>query len=191
MPTPAELVIAAQKSAEQLAKTEKQKALANSVRNSAKVAMDKQATENKLKTIKKQTRNRNIYIGGAMVVGALGGFLIAKGFKATLTATILATVGGSLVLGIPAILLTKKDSAKRREEAKLLLEQKNTVIDTPKGTLEQAIKTVEDITSVIPKTQAKNVAGSGVLTIEEQAKLIPAPLLPIVPAGSTNLNNFV
>jgi hypothetical protein len=96
-----------------------------------------------------------------------------------------------LVLGIPAIRLTKKDAAKRREEAKLLLEQKNTVIDTPKGTLEQAIKTVEDITSVIPKTQAKNVAGSGVLTIEEQAKLIPAPLLPIVPAGSTNLNNFV
>ena len=74
---------------------------------------------------------------------------------------------------------------------KSLEAKKSTVIDTPKGVMEQAIKTVEDITSVIPKTQSKNVAGSGVLTIEEQAKLIPAPLLPIVPAGSTNLNNFV
>ena len=55
MPTPAELIIEAQKSAEQLAKLEKQKALANSVRNSAKTAIDKQATDNKIKTIKKQT----------------------------------------------------------------------------------------------------------------------------------------
>ena len=191
MPTPAELIIEAQKSAEQLAKLEKQKALANSVRNSAKTAIDKQATDNKIKTIKKQTLNRNIYIGVAMVVGALGGFLIAKGMKTPILTTVLATVGGSLVLGVPAILLTKKDAAARKVEMKSLEAKKSTVIDTPKGVMEQAIKTVEDITSVIPKTQSKNVAGSGVLTIEEQAKLIPAPLLPIVPAGSTNLNNFV
>lgn len=191
MPTPAELIIEAQKSAEQLAKREKQKALANSVRNSAKTAIDKQATDNKIKTIKKQTLNRNIYIGVAMVVGALGGFLIAKGMKTPILTTVLATVGGSLVLGVPAILLTKKDAAARKEEMKSLEAKKSTVIDTPKGVMEQAIQTVENITSVIPKAPVQKIAGSGVLTIEEQNKLAPAPFLANTPLASTNLTNLV
>jgi predicted phage tail protein len=191
MPTPAELIIEAQKSAEQLAKREKQKALANSVRNSAKTAIDKQATDNKIKTIKKQTLNRNIYIGVAMVVGALGGFLIAKGMKTPILTTVLATVGGSLVLGVPAILLTKKDAAARKEEMKSLEAKKSTVIDTPKGVMEQAIQTVENITSVIPKAPSQKIAGSGVLTIEEQNKLAPAPFLANTPLASTNLTNLV
>jgi uncharacterized membrane protein len=185
-------VLEAKQLAEKMAKAEQLKSKANSVKNSAKVAIDKQATDNKIKTIKKQTRNRNIYIGVAMGVGAIGGFLIAKGMKTSTLTTVLATVGGSLVLGVPAILLTKKDAATRKEEMKSLLAKKSTVVEeTPKGVMEQAIQTVENITSVVPKATVQQTAGSGVLTIEEQNKLAPAPFLANTPIASTNLTNLV
>ena len=139
MPTPAELIIAAQKSAEQLQKTEnpievaknisaerkafeeqQKKELINSIKARATALMSDKTKENRVATLKKQTRNRNIYIAGAMVVGALGGFLIAKSLKTKMLPLVLSTVGGSLVLGVPAILFTAKDAKTRKEEIKSL-----------------------------------------------------------------------
>jgi hypothetical protein len=191
MPTPVELALQAKKAAEQLATQKNATEIVKKINADRKKIEDDKIADNRLAAIKTENRNRNLYIGGVMVVGALGGFFLAKRYKTSLTMTILATIGGSLVLGVPAILLTKKKAVARREETKLLLAKKSTVVEMPTGTLEQAIKTVENITSVIPKAAATNLAGSGVLTVEEQAKMKPAPLLPIIPAGSTNLTSFV
>lgn len=191
MPTPVELALQAKKSAEQLATQKNASQVLQKINADRKKIEADKIADNRLAAIKTENRNRNIYIGGVMVVGALGGFFLAKKYKTSVIKTILATIGGSLVLGVPAILLTKKKAVARREETKLLLAQKSTVVEMPTGTLEQAIKTVENITSVIPKAAATNLAGSGVLTVEEQAKMKPAPLLPNVPAGSTNLTSFV
>lgn len=188
MPTPVELAIQAKKSAEQLAQQKNSSEIVKKINADRKKIEDDKAADTRLAVIKTENRNRNIYIGGAMVVGALSGYFLAKKYKATTTMTILATIGGSLVLGVPTILLTKKQAVKRREETKLLLAQKSKVVEMPTGTLEQAIKTVENLTSVIPKTEPTKVAGSGVLTIEEQAKINTTAS---VPAGTTNLTKLV
>jgi hypothetical protein len=43
----------------------------------------------------------------------------------------------------------------------------------------------------MPKAPAQQMAGSGVLTIEEQNKFAPAPFLAKTPLASTNLTNLV
>lgn len=136
---PTQQILQAQQSVEQLQKTEnpnevvkninaerkafeeqQKKDLINSVKERAKSLMANQTKENRIATLKKQTRNRNIYIAGAMVVGALGGFLIAKAVKSKKLPLVWSAVGGSLILGVPAILLTAKDAKTRKEEIKSL-----------------------------------------------------------------------
>lgn len=190
MATPVELALQAKKAAEQLASQKNASEIVKKINADRKKIEDDKVADTRLAVLKTENRNRNLYIGGAMVVGALGGFFLAKRYKTTLTMTILATIGGSLALGVPTIFLTKKKAVARREETKLLLAQKSKAVEMPLGTLEQAIKTVENITSVIPKASATNVAGSGVLTVEEQAKINAAAFTPSVPAGATNLTKF-
>jgi len=136
---PAQQILQAKQSVEQLQKTEnpnevvkninaerkateeqQKRELINSVKERAKTLMADKTKENRVATLKKQTRNRNIYIAGAMVVGALGGFLIAKSLKTKMLPLVLSAVGGSLVLGVPAILFTAKDAKTRKEEIKSL-----------------------------------------------------------------------
>jgi hypothetical protein len=188
MPTPVELALQAKKSAEQLAQQKNASEIVKKINADRKKIEDDKAADTRLAVLKTENRNRNLYIGGVMVVGALGGYFLAKRYKTSTTMTILATIGGSLVLGVPAILLTKKKAVQRRDETKLLLTQKSTVVEMPTGTLEQAIKTVENITSVIPKPEPSKIAGSGVLTLEEQAKISNTASIP---AGATNLTKFV
>lgn len=190
MATPVELALQAKKSAEQLATQKNASEVVKKINADRKKIEDDKLADGRLAVLKTENRNRNLYIGGVMVVGALGGYFLAKRYKTSGLKTILATIGGSLVLGVPAIFLTKKKAVARREETKSLLAQKSTVVEMPLGTLEQAIKTVENITSVIPKAPATNVAGSGVLTVEEQAKINAAAFTPSVPAGATNLTKF-
>ncbi len=107
-----------------------------------------------------------------MVVGAVGGFFIARYFKAKTLGLVLSTVGGSVAVGVPIILATRKKAVARRTEIETLKTTNNAVATTT-SVIDDAIKTVENITSVIPKTPLP--AGSGVLTIEEQNKLMNQP----------------
>lgn len=70
--------------------------------------------------LKKQNRNRNLWIAGGMVVGAVGGFFIARYFKAKTLGLVLSTVGGSVAVGVPIILATRKKAVARRIEIETL-----------------------------------------------------------------------
>jgi F0F1-type ATP synthase assembly protein I len=126
----------------------------------------------KITELQKQNRNRNLWIAGGMVVGAVGGFFIARYFKAKTLGLVLSTVGGSVAVGVPIILATRKKAVARRTEIETLKTTNNAVATTT-SVIDNAIKTVENITSVIPKTPLP--AGSGVLTVEEQNKLMNQP----------------
>jgi tRNA(Met) C34 N-acetyltransferase TmcA len=81
--------------------------------------------EQKLKELKKAETNRIIYITGGMVLGATAGFLLANKFKAKTLVKVLATVGGSVAVGLPIILLTNKTSKSRKANIKMM----ETVLD--------------------------------------------------------------
>jgi hypothetical protein len=70
--------------------------------------------------LKKQNRNRNLWIAGGMVVGAVGGFFIARYFKAKTLGLVLSTVGGSVAVGVPIILATRKKAVARKTEIETL-----------------------------------------------------------------------
>jgi len=100
--------------------------------------------------LKKKNRNRNLWIAGGMVVGAVGGFFIARYFKAKTLGLVLSTVGGSVVVGVPIILATRKKAVARRTE----IEKLNTAtrlgyalftIPTATSVVNNAIKTVENV----------------------------------------------
>lgn len=96
--------------------------------------------------LKKQNRNRNLWIAGGMVVGAVGGFFIARYFKAKTLGLVLSTVGGSVAVGVPIILATRKKAVARRTEIETLNTATST-IPTVTSVATNAIKTIE---SVIP-----------------------------------------
>ena len=128
----------------------------------------------KIAELKKKNRNRNLLIGGGMVVGAVGGFFIARYFKAKTLGLVLSTIGGSFAVGVPIILATRKKAVARRTEIETLTTANNAVPVT-QSVVDNAVQMVENITSVIPKTTTPLPAGSGVLTIEEQNKLMNQP----------------
>ena len=53
-----------------------------------------------------------------MIAGAVGGFVIAKSMKTKTLVQIGATVGGSLLLGVPVLLMTRKKAVERTKKIK-------------------------------------------------------------------------
>lgn len=98
----------------------------------------------KIAELKKQNRNRNLWIAGGMVVGALGGFFIARYFKAKTLGLVLSTVGGSVAVGVPIILATRKKAVARRTEIEALNTANNAVATTT-SVVDNVIKTVETV----------------------------------------------
>jgi len=119
----------------------------------------KKVATQRLGELKKETRNRNLVIGGYMVVGALGGFFIARYMKAKTMGLVLSTIGGSLALGVPYILITRKKAVARRTEAETLNKSISGVVET--SLVDDAVKAVEDLTKapVKPTTQIPSTVG--------------------------------
>ena len=74
--------------------------------------------DKEIKDLRAKQRNRNLLVGGLMVSGAVGGFLISRKMKATKIIKILSTIGGSLILGLPVLLFTNKNYMNRKKEIK-------------------------------------------------------------------------
>jgi F0F1-type ATP synthase assembly protein I len=91
--------------------------------------------------LKKQNRNRNLLIAGGMVVGAVGGFFIARYFKAKTLGLVLSTVGGSVAVGVPIILATRKKAVARRTEIETL--------SKPVASIPEVTQKVKDIFSKV------------------------------------------
>jgi len=89
--------------------------------------------------LKKQNRNRNLWIAGGMVVGAVGGFFTARYFKAKNLGLVLSTVGGSVAVGVPIILATRKKAVARRTEIETL--------SKPVASIPEVTQKVKDIFS--------------------------------------------
>ncbi len=64
--------------------------------------------------LKKQNTNRNLTIGGFMVLGATAGFILARQLKWKTTGKVLSTLIGSVAFGMPVILLTQKKHENRK-----------------------------------------------------------------------------
>ena len=74
--------------------------------------------DKEIKDLRAKQRNRNLLVGGLMVSGAVGGFLLSRKMKATKIIKILSTIGGSLILGLPILLFTNKNYMNRKKEIK-------------------------------------------------------------------------
>lgn len=74
--------------------------------------------DKEIKDLRAKQRNRNLLVGGLMVSGAVGGFLLSRKMKATKIIKILSTIGGSLILGLPVLLFTNKNYMNRKKEIK-------------------------------------------------------------------------
>jgi hypothetical protein len=140
--------------------------------------------------LQKQNNKRNFVIAGFMIAGAVGGFVIAKSMKTKTLVQIGATLGGSLLLGVPVLLITRKKALERTKKIK---ENEETI----KGLQNVAVlNTVVkenipnlDMFNVIPKQPTVQVStnpkpGIGVLTVEEQNKMTN-------PLGTVSLTKMV
>ena len=121
----------------------------------------KKVATQRLGELKKETRNRNLMIGGYMVVGALGGYFIARYMKAKTLSLVLSTVGGSLALGVPFILITRKKAVVRRTEAETLNKSITAIPET--SVIDNAIKAVEDLSKAPTKSASEIPTTSGKL----------------------------
>lgn len=125
------------------------------------VEVAKKAEETRVQRVaelKKETRNRNLYIVGGMVVGAVGGYFIAKYFKAKTMGLVLSTIGGSFAVGVPIILATRKKAVVRREEQKTLA---NAPIITP-----VVSQTITDVISQVPPQKMETLKATSLGTQE-------------------------
>jgi len=113
----------------------------------------KKLATQRLEQIKKENRNRNLAIGGMMVVGAVGGFFIARYMKAKTLGLVLSTIGGSVALGVPYILITRKKAVARRTEADTLNKSISAVAET--SLVDDAVKAVEDMTKAPTKAMTE------------------------------------
>jgi len=109
----------------------------NSQREAEALKIADEQRAKKRAEIKKANRNRNLWIAGGMVLGAVGGFIGAKYFKAKTLGIVLSTIGGSVAVGLPIILVTRKKALERKKEladlAKAQVEQKAKSLFSKKG----------------------------------------------------------
>jgi hypothetical protein len=64
----------------------------------------------------KKARTKKILITSAlMLVGATTGFLISRRLKKSLSIQVLSAVGGSLILGVPYLVITRNKGKKAKE----------------------------------------------------------------------------
>ena len=152
--------------------------------------MDVQTLQKENADLQKQNRKRNFVIGGFMVVGAVTGFVIAKSMKGKSLVKVGATIGGSLLLGVPVLLMTRKKA--------LLRNQKITDNENRIATLQNVNAAVNSIGSMIsnksigeiiksgvtPQPAAPLKPGFGILTVEEQNKMSNPP-------GTVSLSKMV
>jgi hypothetical protein len=157
--------------------------------------MDIQTLEKDNADLQKQNRKRTFVIVGFMVAGAVGGFVLARGMKGKTLAKVGATIGGSLLLGLPILLATRKKAKERSVKIELNKKQIEALkAGTPVSNTVNAV--VDGITNVITNAiTPKNVStvtqpGSGVLTIEQQNKNKAAGVIPGVPNGKVQLNTI-
>jgi hypothetical protein len=85
-------------------------------------------SEQDIKDLKQQQRNRNLVVVGYMVVGAVGGYLIARHLKLSTLKKATTTVVGSLALGGSVFMLTKRKAEIRKE----LIKQKQQTLEQAK-----------------------------------------------------------
>jgi hypothetical protein len=127
--------------------------------------------------LQKQNNKRNFVIAGFMIAGAVGGFVIAKSMKTKTLVQIGATVGGSLLLGVPVLLMTRKKAVERTKKIK---ENEEIIkglqsIGVMTNVVKQNLPNL-DMFNVISKQPTVQVStnpkpGIGVLTVEEQNKI--------------------
>lgn len=138
----------------------------------------KKAEEDKAKRtveLKKQNRNRNLWIAGGMVAGAVGGFFIAKYFKTKTLGLVLSTLGGSLAVGVPIILATRKKAVARKTELEAL--------SKPVATMPEVTQKVKDVFSkevLQPKMETLKSA-----TLEQST--MPDTLSPLGSSTTTKM----
>lgn len=71
--------------------------------------------EKEIKDLRNQQTKRNLLVGGLMIVGAAGGFLLTRKMKTTTLIKTVSTIGGSLLLGLPVLLITNKKYKERKQ----------------------------------------------------------------------------
>lgn len=124
----------------------------------------------KITELQKQNRNRNLWIAGGMVVGAVGGFFIARYYKAKTLGLVLSTVGGSVAVGVPIILATRKKAVARRTEIETLKTTNNAVATTT-SVIDNAVKTVESIIPTVTPPPSGAGASTGGTNTTNQPKM--------------------
>jgi hypothetical protein len=145
--------------------------------------------------LQKQNNKRNFVIAGFMIAGAVGGFVIAKSMKTKTLVQIGATLGGSLLLGVPVLLMTRKKAVERtkkikeNEDAISALKSISVISDVVKDTipLTDMVKNVTATKTPVQQPVQQNASpkpGIGVLTVEEQNKMTNPP-------GTVSLNRMV
>ena len=72
--------------------------------------------DKEIKDLKSKQTKRNLLVGGLMITGAAAGFLISLKMKQSTAIKVVSTIGGSLILGLPVLLLTNKKYKERRQQ---------------------------------------------------------------------------
>lgn len=151
--------------------------------------MDIQTLEKENADLKNQNQKRNMVIGGFMVVGAVAGFLVARGFKQKALGLTLGAVGGSFLFGLPVLFATRKKAVERRKK----IDENNTQI----ATLQNVNNAVTNlVTNVLPKSvemtpeQKKAMQN---LTTEQKKAVQNAAILATsgLPGGRVNMSKIV
>ena len=154
--------------------------------------MDVQTLQKDNADLQKQNKKRNLVIAGFMIAGAAAGFAIAKSMKGKALVQVGATIGGSLLLGVPVLLMTRKKALERTKKIKdnetqiAGLQNVNSAVNTIASMIPDK-SIVDSITNVVtpkPIVTAPLKPGSGVLTVEEQNK-------GTNPTGTVSLNKMV